>query len=113
MCPIRRKERSSLIKDLEGGRMPEDEVLHDAERLRERAKQARAIAYKKKDSDTKQLLIALAENFERLAEFAPTKCTRQAKPRRHLLRCRVVGAELIGGAGNTEGAATAVFAPRM
>ena len=50
--------------------MPEDAVLHDAERLQERAKQARAIAHKRKDSGTKQLLIALAENFERLAELA-------------------------------------------
>ena len=51
-------------------RMPDDAVLHDAERLRERAKQARAIAHKRKDGGTKQLLMALAENFERLAELA-------------------------------------------
>jgi molecular chaperone GrpE (heat shock protein) len=50
--------------------MPDDAFLHDAERLRERAKQARAIAHKTKDSGAKQLLMALAENFERLAELA-------------------------------------------
>jgi hypothetical protein len=50
--------------------MPEDTVLHDAESLRERARQARAIAHERKDRASKQLLIALAENFERLAELA-------------------------------------------
>jgi molecular chaperone GrpE (heat shock protein) len=45
-------------------------VLHDAERFRERAKQAREIAHKSKDGGTKRLLIALAENFERMAELA-------------------------------------------
>ena len=50
--------------------MPDDTALHDAERLRDRAKQARAMAHKRKDSGTKQVLMALAENFERLAELA-------------------------------------------
>ena len=50
--------------------MPNDTVLHDAERLVEKAKQARAIAEKRKEGDTKRLLAALAENFERLAELA-------------------------------------------
>jgi hypothetical protein len=50
----------------------DDAVLHDAERLRQRAKEARAIAHKKKGG-TKQLLMALAENFERMAELARKK----------------------------------------
>jgi hypothetical protein len=51
--------------------MPDDDtVFHDAERLRDRAKQARAMAHKRKDGGTKQILMALAENFERLAELA-------------------------------------------
>jgi DNA-directed RNA polymerase subunit K/omega len=50
--------------------MPGDAVLADAERFREIAKQARAIAHKRKRSGTKPVLIALAENFERLAELA-------------------------------------------
>lgn len=50
--------------------MPNVAVLQDAERLRERAKQARAIAEKRTDEDTRQVLMALAENFERLAEVA-------------------------------------------
>jgi molecular chaperone GrpE (heat shock protein) len=59
--------------------MPEDAaVTHDVERLRERAKQARDMAHKRKDSGTKQLLIALAENFERLAELATNE--RHAAP---------------------------------
>jgi len=53
--------------------MSDDVVLHDAERLRERAKQAREVAHKSKDSGTKQLLIALAENFERMAELATSE----------------------------------------
>ena len=43
---------------------------NDAERLGERAKLARAIADKRKDDGTKQVLLALADNFERLAELA-------------------------------------------
>jgi hypothetical protein len=57
-----------------------DETLaHDATSLREQAKRARAIAHKrKKDGDTRRLLIALADNFERLAELAEaTKDTAQ------------------------------------
>jgi hypothetical protein len=62
-------------------------VLHDSERLRERAKQAREVAGKSKDSGAKRLLIVLAENFERLADLATNEMPpRQAKPRRHLLR---------------------------
>ena len=53
--------------------MPDDTVLHDTERLGEKAKQARAIAEKRKEGDTKRLLTALADNFERLAELAKTK----------------------------------------
>lgn len=50
--------------------MPDDAVWHDAECFQERAKQARAIAHERKDGSTKQVLMALAGNFERLAELA-------------------------------------------
>jgi hypothetical protein len=55
----------------------DDVVLDDAERLLERAKQARAMAHTRKEGGAKQLLMALAENFERLAELAK----RKGKPR--------------------------------
>ena len=58
--------------------MPDDTVLHDAERLRDRAKQARAMAHKRKDGGTKQILMALAENFERLADGLPISPRSQA-----------------------------------
>jgi hypothetical protein len=54
--------------------VPDDTHLLDAERWRKRAEQARAVAHKKKD-DTKLILIALADNFERLAELERTKET--------------------------------------
>src|SRR5215470_846480 len=60
--------RKGAFEPLQGRRRMSD--LHDAERLRERAKQAREVARKSKDSGAKRLLIALAENFERLAEHA-------------------------------------------
>jgi len=64
--------REGAFEPLQGRRRMSDDlvVLHDAERLRERAKQAREVARKSKDSGAKRLLIALAENFERLAEHA-------------------------------------------
>jgi len=52
--------------------VPDDTHSQDAERWRVRAEQARAIAHKKKDA-TKLILMAWAENFERLAELAKTK----------------------------------------
>jgi hypothetical protein len=58
--------------------VPDDAVLHDAECFLERAKQARALAYKRRGGATKQALMVLAENFERLAELAGK---RNAKPR--------------------------------
>jgi hypothetical protein len=51
--------------------MPDDAVLYDADRFRERAKQAREVSHMSNGSGTKQLLMALAENFERLAELVP------------------------------------------
>lgn len=64
--------------------MPADAVLHDAERLQDRATQARAISQKRNDEDTKLLLMALAENFERLAVLATeeghTELTATASP---------------------------------
>ena len=49
--------------------MPGGAALHVA-RLREKAEQARAIAHTRKEGGAKQLLMTLAENFERLAELA-------------------------------------------
>jgi propanediol dehydratase small subunit len=54
--------------------VPDDTHSQDAEHWRVRAEQARAIAHKRKDA-TKLILMALADNFERLAELAKTKET--------------------------------------
>jgi hypothetical protein len=54
--------------------VPDETNSQDAERWRVRAEQARAIARKRKDA-TKLILMALADNFERLAELAKTKET--------------------------------------
>jgi hypothetical protein len=56
--------------------VPDDLGLTDAECFLERAKQARALADKRREGSTKQLLIALAENFERLAELT----TKEGEP---------------------------------
>ncbi len=54
-------------------------ILHDAKRWRERAEEARVHAEQMSDSDSRRMMLAIAAEYDRLAERAD-KLAREAPP---------------------------------